>query len=52
MTEHGHPPDVSLPDGTVCLKTKKAVGFHGLAQRHPDVTRKKAVGVAIAHGLV
>jgi hypothetical protein len=43
---------VSLPDGTVCLKTKKAVGFHGLAQRHPDVTRKKAVGVAIAHGLV
>jgi hypothetical protein len=28
------------------------VGTHGLAKRHQRLTRKKAVGVAIAHGLV
>jgi hypothetical protein len=33
-------------------KNEKAVDTHGLAQRHQDVTRRKAVGVAIAHGLV
>ncbi len=33
------------------LERKKAVDTHGLAQRHQDVTTKKAVGVAIAHGL-
>jgi hypothetical protein len=49
---HNLPPGVSLAGSTGLIAANKAVGTHGLAKRHQDWATKKAVGVAIAHGLV